>query len=320
MMKALPKAIQDTIADWLRSGEIEVFIGYEAGSIPLRATPVFVREPEETGRLIWDATCENNLVAFLPKYSGKKVGIMVKGCDSRAIIGLMQEDQVERENLRIVGASCSGVIDPKKVAAKLGVLVEDLEDVSVEGEQVAVEGEDGTERFPVAEVIYDLCRVCTQHNPIVCDEHIGEELDDEPSEDPFADVHEMEALSEDERWERFSREVSRCNLCYACRNACPLCYCNVCFVDRTMPRWFNQVVRPEDVQFYQIMRTFHLAGRCVGCGACSRACPQGINLRLLLDKLRLDVRELYEYEAGVDPEAQPPLRTFSQDDYNDFIM
>ena len=71
---------------------------------------------EDVDRLIWDATCENNLVAFLPKYRGKKVGIMVKGCDSRAIVGLMQEGQVLRENLRIVGVSCPGVVDPRRVA------------------------------------------------------------------------------------------------------------------------------------------------------------------------------------------------------------
>jgi len=74
------------------------------------------------------------------------------------------------------------------------------------------------------------------------------------------------------------------------------------------------------VQFFQIIRTFHLAGRCVGCGACTRACPQGVDLRLLLDKLRVDVADLFGYEAGVDPEAKPPLATYREDDPNDFVM
>ena len=105
---------------------------------PLQATPAFVRRPEDVERLIWDATCENNLVAFLPKYRGKKVGIMVKGCDARAIIGLMQEGQVLRENLRIVGVSCPGVVDPTPVAQKLAIPVEDVEDVSLNDGQVLV--------------------------------------------------------------------------------------------------------------------------------------------------------------------------------------
>ena len=88
----------------------------------------------------------------------------------------------------------------------------------------------------------------------------------------------------------------------------------------TAPRWVSASTQPEDVQFYQVMRTFHLAGRCVGCGACTRACPQGVNLNLFLDKLRVDAAEMYGYEAGIDPEAHPPLRTYRPDDRNDHIM
>lgn len=312
----LPKNVRDQIVSWLDAGEIELFIGWEQGPIPLRATPAFVRDAEGVERLIWDATCENNLVAFLPRYKGKKVGIMVKGCDSRAIIGLIAEGQVLRENLRIVGVSCPGVVDPAVVARRLGIPVEDIDEGSIEDAQVIV----GEERLPIQEVYYDLCLACDHHNPVIADLQMNEALPENPATDPFALVHEMEALSDAERWARFTEEVDRCNLCFACRNACPLCYCNTCFVDRTQPRWFNQTTRLEDKQFYQIMRTFHLAGRCVSCGACSRACPQGVNIRLFLDKLRLDVKELFSYEAGVHPETKPPLRTYRQDDYNDFIM
>lgn len=69
-----------------------------------------------------------------------------------------------------------------------------------------------------------------------------------------------------------------------------------------------------------MIRTFHLAARCVGCGACSRACPQGVDLRQFLDKLRLDALDLYDYTAGQDPDAKPPLTTYREDDYNDFVM
>jgi formate dehydrogenase subunit beta len=315
-MTALPPSIREKIAQWLGAGEIELFIGYEAGPIPLKATPAFIRRPEDVDRLIWDATCENNLAAFLPKYRGKKVGIMVTGCDSRAIIGLMQEGQFLRENLRIVGVSCTGVVDPRRVAQKLAIAVEDVEDVSLQDGQVLV----GQSSVAMDDAIYDLCQACIHHNPALYDIHMGTKVPENPAIDPYALVHEMEAGSAEERWKRFEQEVQRCNLCYACRNACPLCYCNQCFVDRTMPRWFNQTTRPGDVQFYQIMRTFHLAGRCVGCGACTRACPQGVNLRFLLDKLRLDVQELYGYDAGTDPAAYPPLTTYREDDDNSFVM
>ena len=71
-MSPLPTEIQEQIKDWLTTGEIELFIGWERGSVPLRATPAFIRRPEDVSRLIWDATCENNLTAFLAKNKGKK--------------------------------------------------------------------------------------------------------------------------------------------------------------------------------------------------------------------------------------------------------
>ncbi|MHB0858277.1 MAG: Coenzyme F420 hydrogenase/dehydrogenase, beta subunit C-terminal domain [Anaerolineae bacterium] len=315
-MSALPQPVQETIAEWLRTGEIEVFLGYEPGTLPLRATPAFIRRPEDVGRLIWDATCENNLAAFLPKFRGKKVGIMAKGCDARALVGLMQEGQLKRENVRIVGVSCPGMVDPKKVAQRLGISVEDLEEAALGDGEVVAQGQ----RMVLAELFFDTCVACHQHNPNVSDVLLGETLPNEPEDDPYALVHEMEALSSEERWARFAGEVNKCNLCYACRNACPMCFCNKCFADCTTPRWFNQTSEPADKQFYQIIRTFHLAGRCVGCGACTRACPQGVNIRLFLDKTRSDVAELFAYTAGDDPNARPPLTTYREDDYNDFIM
>ena len=313
-MTALPANVCEAIANWLQTGEIEIFIGYEASSLPLQATPTFIRKLDDVQRLIWDTTCENNLVAFLKQYRGKKIGLMVKGCDSRALIGLMREGQIVRENLRIIGVSCPGVVDVKKVALTLAKTPEDI-DGQVSGADIAANGEHLTLR----NVMYDVCLVCQHHNPAVYDLLVGENVGD-PKEDAFKDVREIEATSADARWARFSTELVKCNLCYACRNACPFCYCNTCFVDKTTPRWFSATTEAKDIQFYQVIRTFHLAGRCTGCGACTRACPQGINLRLMLDKLRLDVWELYQDDAGVDPQAKPPLTTYREDDDNSFIL
>jgi len=284
--------------------------------VPLRATPVFIRKPEEVERLIWDASCENNLAVFLPKFRGKKVGIVVKGCDARAVVGLIQEGQAQREQLHIVGVRCPGVLDVRQVADRLGIAVEDIDEARVEGAEVVV----GTVRLPLSDVLHRVCRTCTQHNPNVSDVLFGEPVSETPLQDPYAHVHAIEALSDAERWRRFESELAKCNLCYACRNACPLCYCNECFADRTQPRWVTATLRPEDVQFFQVIRTFHLAARCVGCGACTRACPQGVDLRQFLDKLRLDTLDLYGYRAGEDPDAKPPLTTYREDDYNDFVM
>ncbi|MHB9032423.1 MAG: 4Fe-4S dicluster domain-containing protein [Anaerolineae bacterium] len=313
-MSALPEQIKQTITGWLQAGEIELFIGYEPSWLPLQATPAFIRKPEDINRLIWDITCENNLAAFLKQYRGKKVGLMVKGCDARALVGLMREGQLVRENLRIVGVSCPGVVDARRVAAAVGQPSEDLE-AALEGDTVLASGH----KFGLEQVVHATCASCRHHTPELYDVLLGEPVIESQS-DPFAHVAAIEAMSSAERWERFAAEVSKCNLCYACRNACPFCYCNTCFVDKTMPRWFTATTQPEDKQFYQTIRTFHLAGRCVGCNACSRACPQGVDIRSQLDKLRLDVWELYQDDAGTNPEGRPPLTTYREDDDNSFVL
>ena len=313
----LPDEIRAAIGEWLASGEVDLFIGWEPGTLALTATPAFVQRAEDVDRLIWDATCEHNLTRFVRPYRDKTVGIMVKGCDARALVGLMQEGQLVRERLRIVGIGCDGVIDPRRVCERLGVeSAEELDDARLDGNEIVC----GRVRIPIAEVLFAGCETCQQRDPQVYDLRMGPEHDDAPLEDRYAHVRAMEALSEDERWERFTSEISRCNLCYACRNACPFCYCNVCFAEQTNPQWLTPTAHDPDVAFFQIIRTFHLAGRCVACGACTRACPQGVDLRLMLDKLCADVADLYGYVAGEDAEAKPPLTTYRQDDYNDFVL
>ena len=46
------------------------------------------------------------------KKSGK-VAIVAKGCDLKALAGLMGESQLKRENLYLIGISCAGVHDSR---------------------------------------------------------------------------------------------------------------------------------------------------------------------------------------------------------------
>ncbi len=315
-MTPLPAPAQEAIAAWFATGEIDLFIGYAASDVPLRAAPIVIRRADEVGRLIWDATCEANLTGLLKGFRGQKVGLMVKGCDARAITGLIQERQWSRERLRLMGAPCTGVVSPLRVAAHLGIAPDALEDGALSERGVIAHGE----CIPWAEALHSMCLVCDRRNPNNYDLLLGEPVAQEAVAEPFAHVRAHEALDTDARWAHFVAEVARCNLCYACRNACPLCYCTTCFVDRTQPSWFTATSAPADAQFYQVMRTFHLAGRCVGCGACTRACPMGVDLRLFLDKLRADALELFGYEAGLDPAAKPPLTTYREDDPNEFVL
>ena len=44
-----------------------------------------------------------------------------------------------------------------------------------------------------------------------------------------------------------------------------------------------------------------------------------VKLWRYLNKLRLDAKELFDYEAGVDENLSPPLTTYKENDPNEFI-
>ncbi len=69
-----------------------------------------------------------------------------------------------------------------------------------------------------------------------------------------------------------------------------------------------------------MVRAFHLAGRCSGCGNCERACPAGIPLMLLNKYLAMQVKERFDYVAGETADQEPVLASFKKDDPEEFIL
>jgi formate dehydrogenase subunit beta len=310
-------------------GKIDVLIGYEEGTLPLRTTPCFITGAEEAERLVWDSRCSNNLAVYLPRlFSGRnrpkgwkppRAGIVAKGCDGRSIVGLIKEKQVPRENLLVLGVPCRGVVDLKKVEAALDGKTLAGGEVAEDGNLIVHVGGGEDVRLARKEVLFDSCRDCPYPEPPLCDIRVGGEASEGQTAPDFSEIAAFEAKSPQERWEHFSREVSKCIRCYACRQACPNCYCETCFAEQTQPKWLGVGTDLTEVMIYHLGRIFHQAGRCVDCGACVRACPMDIDLRLFTRKMLKDVRELFGYEAGVSLEELPPLCTFKPDDDQAFI-
>jgi len=329
-MQETEDKLKKTVRDLLDGEKVDVVIGYEAGSLPLRSRPCFIRNADASEKIVWNAFCTNNLAIYLPRlfqreahvkpqdFTPPRVGVVAKGCDVRSVMGLLTEHQIPRENVLIIGVPCPGMVDPARVEAALnGDCVSDCK-----------EGPDGTldvttnrgekKQLKREDIIAEACLDCSHPSPEGADVLIEGEAKAVVGE-KYQDVKEFEAKTPDERWQYFVDEMSRCIRCNACRQACPNCYCTVCFADQSKPRWIGPGDDPSDVMLYHIGRIFHQAGRCVACGACVRACPMNIDLRTFTQKLVKDIEELFDHEPGMSAEEPPPLCVFKADDSESFI-
>jgi ferredoxin len=208
------------------------------------------------------------------------------------------------------------MIDKKRVSARFD---EEVEAVVEEGDTLRIRAGGKETILKKEEVLQENCAVCIHRNPVIHDELVAELVPEQEDVDRYADVREIEAMSAEERWAFFEKLLEPCIRCYACRNACPLCYCPTCFVDESRPQWVGKSQDPDDVRTFHFLRAYHCAGRCTDCGACERACPVGINMRVFTKKLEKDCKELFDWEAGMDPKSRPPLDVYRPEDPDDFI-
>ena len=241
---------------------------------------------------------------------------MAKGCDSRNIVTHIIENKVDRDRLHIIGVPCKGMVDRHEIARRVPG---EIREVAEQENRIVVRGPGFEKIFEKDEVLQENCAACTHRNPVLYDELAAPETDELADPKPFESVEKIEALSPEKRRQYFEDLVSTCIRCYACRNACPLCYCPTCFVDESRPQWVGKSIDPTDTMTFHLLRAFHCAGRCTDCGACERACPMGIEVRQFTKKLNKDCLDMYDWEAGLTTDARPALDQYKPNDPDAFI-
>jgi len=307
------------LKDIFTKEKLDGCIAYTAGTAPLRPRPTVFNTLEALDDAVFNGLCVQNLANYLARHRDKRIGILVKGCDRRAVRVLVQEKQIARDDLCLIGVPCPGMLNRTQLLEEFPELRNDQ--VTEEGDTLILTRPDGRKTLPRNDYLLPTCRTCRYRIP----NDVDYLLEPPPFRAPDADMafsDETGAIDGMEREERavlFREELNRCILCYACRNVCPLCYCETCFTDSLQPAWMTPAPEPDNVFFYHVNRMMHMAGRCVACGSCEWACPEHIQLRLLYGKITADVAELFAYEAGLDDTTPQPLSHFSEDDPDEHI-
>ena len=263
----------------LESGQVSLVLAWGRGYDENHPIPYVVKGASDVDGIVFNEFCTHNLARYLVRYPrGTKIAIAVKAADSRAVVQLIQEDKVKRDDLVILGIPVSGIKNPKT-----GEIIDDK-------------------------------TTCGLYNPVLYDILIAEEVHGQPVPSPYAVLAEYEAMDQDARFAFWKKELERCIRCYACRKACPMCYCDPCFIDQNKPKWGEKSPDPAGNLMYHLTRFHHLAGRCIDCGECSRACPVDIPLYLFHKKVAKDCEEMFGQAAGMSIEDKPVLVNFRMED------
>lgn len=295
---AVGEAIRTEAGRILSDSTVTAVVGYAVARRKGSAQPVVITRPEDASRLVFSPACVNNLAVYLTKAKKEvphegRIGIVVKGCDLKALVGLMGESQLKRENLYIIGVPCAGVL------------------ASVVQPNTPL----------TAETIAPKCSECGDRMPLGADFVPAVELPAQPALEQryAAEIARLEALSPAERWAFWQEQFAKCVKCYACRQVCPFCFCEQCLCDRNKPQMVEGTPRPAGNTAWHLVRAMHLAGRCAGCAECERVCPMDIPLNLLNRKMARELKELFQSEAGFEVREKGPLATYSETDDESFI-
>ncbi len=287
------KTLVELSKELLANGVTEYIIGYTQQPDGKRLRPFVARNESEAEKLVFSEYAVNNLSVYLtriPFPENKKAGIVVKGCDARSIVSLIQENQIARDKVYIIGVECTGVRSDTRLTDGPGFLA-------------------------------SKCLRCEVKTPPLYDELVSVSVQHELQRDESkaALMERLQQMSANDRFTFWAAEFEKCIRCYACRQACPNCYCEQCVVDKTTPRWIESSASIRANFAWNITRAFHQAGRCTGCGECDRACPVDIPLSLLNMKLGMIAMKEYGYKAGMNPEEPTLIGTYNINDREDFI-
>ncbi len=188
-----------------------------------------------------------------------RIGVVVKGCDAKAVAGLLREAQIDRDDVVLIGVRCGGVLE----AAELPTAWRSSRD-----------------RAP-------RCFGCDNREPSLVDHLLGEPQPEPPR--PAMTIEEASQRSTPSRLRSAGpsgAEVQQVRPLLRLPPGLPALRLRALRRRQDAAALDRGVLPPARQPLVEHHPSLHLAGRCVDCLQCERFCPVGIPLTLVNRKLQ----------------------------------
>jgi formate dehydrogenase subunit beta len=349
----------------LKIGMVDVVVAVRKGKNRYEGVLSFITEPDEinkcTGSFHFTTpVIAKNVKKYLDTYN-KKIAVVCKSCDARALIELAKIGQVNIENIIMIGINCSGTlaavphinmlresgidpyrliyeeIDGNKLTLKFNGAIQRTFSLN-ELEENGLGRRRNCQRceYPIPRMADLACgkwglngergtfiELCSTKGKELFDKAVSEGLieikaaskeqiklrnQEEFEKIDFAKARQKENFTIPEDKFYWLSQMQACIKCYGCRDACPLCHCKRCVLERDVPKTVEKGVIPPPPTFGMI-RLFHVACYCVNCGQCEDVCSSDIPISRLAHYLNKQSTDLFDYESGLNLDIRLPLST-----------
>jgi len=136
----------------LESGMVDAVLAVKKGQDIYDAVPTLITDPADLAETAGSLHCGTLLLSKLVKKyldgaGNAKIGVTVKGCDAMGLYELAKRNQINLDNILMIGVNCGGSVSPmtarRMIAEKFGVNPDDVVKEEIDKGQFIIVTKDG---------------------------------------------------------------------------------------------------------------------------------------------------------------------------------